>query len=46
MSVEWGREQEHLTAVFFPRDKFPTTTLPGSAGTGEPKDKIAICLGE
>ncbi len=45
-SVEWGREQERLTAVFFPRDKFPTTTLPGSAGTGEPKDKIAICLGE
>ncbi len=32
MSVEWGRRQERLTAVFFPRDKFPTTTLPGSAG--------------
>ncbi len=29
-----------LTAVFFPRDTFSTTTLPGSAGTGEPKDKI------
>ncbi len=34
MSVEWGREQERLTAVFFPWDKFTTTTLPGSAGTG------------
>ncbi len=35
MSVEWGRRQERLTAVFFPMDTFPTTTLPGSAGTGD-----------
>ncbi len=41
-----GEERERPAAVFFPRDKFPTTTLPGSAGMGEPKDKIAICLGE
>ncbi len=41
MSVEWGRRQECLTAVFFPRDKFPTTTLAGSAGTGEP-EKIRL----
>ncbi len=42
MSVEWGRKQEHLTAVFFPRVDFPTMTLArASADTGEP-NKIAI----
>ncbi len=43
MSVEWGRKQERLTAVFFPRDKFPTATLPGQCWyRGAKKDKIAI----
>ncbi len=43
MSVEWGRKQERLTAVFFPRDKFPTATLPGQCWYGgAKKDKIAI----
>ncbi len=38
MSVEWGRKQVRLTAVFFPRVDFPTATLArASAGTGEPK---------
>ncbi len=43
MSVEWGRRQERLTAVFFPRDTFPTGTLPGQCWYGgAKKDKIAI----
>ncbi len=38
MSVEWGRKQVRLTAVFFPRVDFPTAPLArASAGTGEPK---------
>ncbi len=39
-----GARASHCSVLS--QDKFPTTTLPGSAGTGEPKDKIAICLGE
>ncbi len=39
-----GEGQERLTAVFFPRDEFPTATLArASAGTGEPK-KIRLRL--
>ncbi len=43
MFVEWGRRQERLTAVFFPRDTFPTASLPGQCWYGgAKKDKIAI----
>ncbi len=39
-----GEGQERLTAVFFPRDEFPTATLPGQCWYGGGAKKIRLRL--